>query len=129
MTVCPVCSSNKVNSTLVTHQITILRAEREYVELHSLCEDCGESGEFDDSHTHTNTRMKEEAIRSAIIIEVNRLLGESDHSNSCIERMLGLPQTTLSKWAKDGASLAELFLLNAYLDNPEHIVAISQPRG
>ncbi|MDY0289273.1 MAG: hypothetical protein RBR15_10650 [Sphaerochaeta sp.] len=110
---CPVCGSKK------THQIQMERVLSEGFNVTKsvtlsgyACDNCDFSGDFLHENKELLKQTKEE-LQSRVMIESLEYFSEQDIRFAGIERALGLPQRTLTKWknkkTKPSASAIALF--------------------
>ena len=112
-TSCPVCESQKTHQIQMERELSGGFDISKHVTLSGYeCEACGFSGDFLHENTKVLKQAKEE-LQSRVMIDILEYFTEQKISYAGIERVLGLPQRTLTKWknhkTKPTASALALF--------------------
>lgn len=96
--ICPICEMGELEKKEENEKINDLFAG-EYVitRTYYVCPVCGEESDFFDEND-LNLQNKEKEIRKISITNIINKLSSKGHSLASIERMLELPQRSLTKW-------------------------------
>lgn len=109
--VCPVCDSQnfEVIKSENINKIPFGNAFTSEVSSYT-CNDCGMVGDFANKNDELYLAAKEKAVTESVCLILDRLSDEGK-SNAYIERSLGLPPRTLSRWKSGGHSETAIVLL------------------
>lgn len=110
---CPVCGSQKIHPSQIEREFSEGFGISKHIVLSGYaCEDCEFSGDFLHENKEALKQAKEE-LQSRVMIEILEYFSEQHISFAGVERALGLPQRTLTKWkhgkTKPSASAIALF--------------------
>ncbi len=98
LTSCPVCDGTSIHRKEIEEKISVpFGPEKTVKQYIHVCNNCG--FEMDDSETNDTivTQALDESRKEAVVKILDELSAEG-HSLAGIERALGLPQRTMSRW-------------------------------
>ena len=112
-TSCPVCGSQKIHKIQMKRELSGGFDISKHITLSGYeCEDCSFSGDFLHENKEVLKQAKEE-LQSQVMIDTLEYFTDQKISFAGIERVLDLPQRTLTKWknqkTKPSASALALF--------------------
>lgn len=113
--ICPACESENIQTEKLGEEYSYAYGDNFiYQQALHICQDCGEKGSFsnqliEENHETFSVALKEANRSSLDSILVH--LSNDGNSMAYIERSLGLPQRTLSRWKAQGASSTGMALM------------------
>jgi transposase-like protein len=125
---CPVCGSERLEHHLSADRLKgDLGKEAEYQKIFYKCPDCGSEGDFFDENSGSIETVLDE-LKKTYVTDILDNFTKNKVSFSSIERVLNLPQRTLTKWKNNAsrptaAGVALLKFLHLFpwlLDVAEH---------
>lgn len=111
--ICPICGSQKIHKIKIERELTGGFNTSKNITLSAYeCEDCGFSGDIFNENKEALRKAKEE-LQSEVMIDTLEYFSNQNINFAGIERILDLPQRTLTKWknqnTKPSASATVLF--------------------